>query len=300
MSFKPADLRYFVAVAEEGQITRAATRMFISQPSLSQAIVRLEAALGFDLMERHSRGITLTGQGSLFLEKARAVIASEEALGHTADALARAATGAIAVGFVGPPPTMTDEGLWSSFARANPGAEVIFRDLPFPRGSTERWLDEVDVAVCHRPLAEDGVVMLPLRDEPRVAVMRSDHPLAALSDLPLDALLEETFISYDDAVQPEWAAFHSLDDCRGAPPLSLTTDRASNSLQMLSAFSATPAVTTVPACDAEVALRVLPGAVGRPVPDADPARISLVWNAHNLNPLLVSLREVVEGLDHRA
>ena len=78
MGFKRGQLRYFVTVAEDGQMTRAARRLHIAQPALSQAISQLEAELGIELLVRHPRGVTLTPAGEAFLPKARAVVASEQ------------------------------------------------------------------------------------------------------------------------------------------------------------------------------------------------------------------------------
>ncbi len=75
------DLRqflYFVTVVEEGQITRAATRLHVAQPALSQAIAKLEDSVGVRLLERHARGVTPTPAGAAFLEKARAALTATE------------------------------------------------------------------------------------------------------------------------------------------------------------------------------------------------------------------------------
>ena len=78
--FELRQLYYFVTVAEEGQITRAAARLHIAQPALSQAISRLENAVGVKLLARESRGVSLTPAGAAFFEKARrAVTAAQEA-----------------------------------------------------------------------------------------------------------------------------------------------------------------------------------------------------------------------------
>jgi DNA-binding transcriptional LysR family regulator len=66
MSFKRGHLLYYVTVAEAGQITRAARRLHVAQPALSRAITQLESDLGFKLLERHARGVTLTPAGEAF------------------------------------------------------------------------------------------------------------------------------------------------------------------------------------------------------------------------------------------
>src|SRR5215470_17373878 len=71
-------LRYFVAIAEERSITRAAERLWIAQPGLSTQIRRLEAELGIQLFHRHTRGVELTPAGEVFLERARAALAAAE------------------------------------------------------------------------------------------------------------------------------------------------------------------------------------------------------------------------------
>src|SRR5246127_4172439 len=71
-------LRYFVAIAEEQSFTRAAERLWVAQPGLSTQIRKLEQELGARLFERHARGVDLTHAGTLFLERARAVLAAAE------------------------------------------------------------------------------------------------------------------------------------------------------------------------------------------------------------------------------
>src|SRR3954466_4998644 len=76
-------LRYFVAVAEERSVTRAAERLWVAQPGLSRQIRDLERELGAQLFHRHSRGVELTDVGELFLERARVAIAAVDAAGAT-------------------------------------------------------------------------------------------------------------------------------------------------------------------------------------------------------------------------
>jgi DNA-binding transcriptional LysR family regulator len=289
MSFKRGHLRYFVTVADEGQITRAAAKLHIAQPALSQAISQLEAELGVELLTRNARGVTLTSAGEAFLPKARAAVASEHDVELTGLSLARAAGGILEVGFIGPPPTMSAPELFATFAAAHPHAELAFRDLPFPRGSTRAWLQDVDVAFCHPPMIEPGISTLAVRSEPRAVVVHRGHPLAQRTELTLAEVLDETFVSYHPEVQPAWAGFHSFDDHRGAPPGSRTADRVLTSLQMLGTMSTRRAITTVPLSDARLAQQVLPDVVAIPVVDAEPAVLSFVWHTDKPHPLVQAL-----------
>jgi DNA-binding transcriptional LysR family regulator len=299
--FSQGQLRYFVTVSEEGQITRAAKRLNLAQPALSQAIAQLESELGVELLMRHPRGVTLTSAGEAFLVKARAVLAAEAETAQTAMSLRRAASDAIAIGFIGPPPSISAPELFTPFAERNPRAQVSFMDLCFPRGRTSSWLEDVDVAFCHAPLSEQGLCAQPVRVEQRTFVAHREHALARRSALDVADVIDETFVSYHPDVQAEWAGFHSLDDHRGGPPELLTSDHALTTLQMLGIMSSTPAVTIVPHTDAKLAQQVLSDIVAIPLHDATPAVVSLIWredaSSRLVEDLVGAARRLASGDD---
>jgi DNA-binding transcriptional LysR family regulator len=298
MEFKRGQLRNFVTVAEDGQMTRAARRLHLAQPALSQAISQLESELGLVLLERHARGVTLTAAGEAFLPKARAALeAADDAL-RTAEALARAANGRIKVGFIGPAPPVNAPALFGAFADARPDAMVSFREMPFPYSPTTSWLDEVDVAFTPPPRAERGVRVQAVRLEPRAVVVPTDHALAGRSELAVADVLDELFIAYHPDVQPVWAGFGSFDDHRGKPA-RLTDDQARTPPEMLTMMATRHAITAVPLSDARVIQGVLRGVVAIPVRDAQPAVLSLVWLEHNRNPCVQALVELAENLARR-
>ena len=267
----------------------------MAQPALSQAISQLESELGLRLLDRHPRGVTLTDAGEAFLEKARAAVDSEIEVRRTAETLARAERGILEVGFVGPPPTMTATALIAAFTEAHPDADLSFRDLPFPQGTTHSWLEPVDVALCQTPALYPDIRIHPVRREPRALVVHAGHRLAGPQEAEVADVLEETFISYHPDVQPAWASFHSLDDHRGGPPESLTGDRVTTALQLLGVFATTRAVTSLPMADALLVQHVLPGVRAIPLRDAEPAVLSLIWRAEDEHPLVASLVELSGG-----
>ena len=109
-------------------------------------------------------------------------------------------------------------------------------------------------------------------------------------------VLDETYISYHRTVQPAWAGFHSLDDHRGAHAPNLTSDHVRTPLEILAVLASRKAVTALPACDAAIIQRALPGIVAIPVRDADEAVLSLVWRTENRSPLLEALVALADGL----
>jgi DNA-binding transcriptional LysR family regulator len=117
-------LRYFVAIAEERSITRAAERLWIAQPGLSTQIRRLEAELGVRLFERHTRGVDLTDAGELFLERARATLAAAEDARSTGRDLAAGLVGAVRLGLPVEAPAAFALALLAAFGRKRPDVEV--------------------------------------------------------------------------------------------------------------------------------------------------------------------------------
>jgi DNA-binding transcriptional LysR family regulator len=296
MPLRLEQLRYFVTVAEEEQLTRAARRLHLAQPALSKAISQLESELGVELFERKARGVALTRAGSAFLTKARVALAATADAVWTAERLARAARGTLRVGFIGPPPMLNAPELFAVFADAHPEAEVSFHGLPFPIAPTSSWLSEVDVAFCHPPAGDDDVSVQAVRSEARVVVTPSDHPLAQRSEVGVAEVLDETYISYHPTVQQIWAGFHSLDDHRGGPAPNATADRVLTPLEILAVMASRRAVTVLPACDAAIIQRALPGVAAIPVRDADPAVLSLVWRTENRSPLLETLVALADSV----
>jgi DNA-binding transcriptional LysR family regulator len=296
MGTRRTQLRYLTAVAREGQMTSAARTLGVAQPTLSQAIAQLESEVGAQLLERHSRGVTLTPAGSAFLQRARVAVSAEDDVAQTAGWLARSAQGSLTVGFVGPPPAVTAPRLLDAFAGAHPQAQVSLLDLPFPSDPISEWLKDVDMAFCHAPELDEGVVSQPVRVTPRAVVLAERHPLSGRPELTVGDVVDERFISYDPGVQARWAGFHSLDDHRGGPPPQTTEDRVRSSLQMAGTIAQSRAITTVPHCDAAVAAELLPGVTAIPIRDARPAVLSLVWRGENSNPLVRALVQTAARL----
>jgi DNA-binding transcriptional LysR family regulator len=299
MPFRRGQLEYFVAVAEQGQMTSAARRLGIAQPALSQSIAQLEADLGLKLLDRHPRGVTLTAAGEAFYAKARVAVAASVEADSAARSLVRGHQGAIDFGFLGAPPSLAGRLEMDAFALAYPDVVVRYRELTFPTRDPASWLADVDVAACHRPPQNGAVWTRPLRYERRVALMPATHALAHKRVLNVEEVIDETFVRFDDAVDPGWAGFWSLDDHRGGPPARVSGDRVCNPQEVLAALGAGTAITLVPEAAALVLGSVIEGIVAVPVRDAARGEISLVGHVDRRNPLMECLLEFAGARDGR-
>jgi DNA-binding transcriptional LysR family regulator len=196
-------LRYFIAVAEEGHITRAAERLGMQQPPLSQQIRALERELDVQLLRRKPRGVELTEAGRALLADARAILAHIEHAFATTRRTARGEQGRITVGFTSSAP----------FHPFVPRVIRAFREsfpliaLTLEEGGTTELIEDlrherVDAAFIRTQVTDPmGVTVNPLLEEAMLAALPSTHPLAAggTADgppLPLAALAAEIFIVY--------------------------------------------------------------------------------------------------------
>jgi DNA-binding transcriptional LysR family regulator len=172
-------LRYFVTVATELHFGRAAARLLISQPALSQQIRSLEGELGLKLLERDRRGVRLTPEGEAFLAEARAVVQQADRAADVAHALAEGATGRLRLSYVvtmsgGLPETIVRE-----YRRRYPGVEIIADSGSTARNVERLTTGALDVAFVHPPF-ESGVELpwVAVATEPLVVALPSAHPLS--------------------------------------------------------------------------------------------------------------------------
>jgi len=277
-------LHYFVTVADEGQMTGAATRLYLAQPALSQAISQLEQQLGVQLLVRHPRGVSLTPAGDAFLEKARAAVLAASEAELLARSLVRAKSGVLALGFVGSLPMVDAPELFSAFVGASPEVEVVFRELPFPTRDPAAWIEGVDIALCYSPTPHSGVSSARLRTEPRVLVAAEGHRLAGNGTLSVHDVLDETFPGMHPSVDAAWAGYWSLDDHRGARAGAVTADRCSTPEELIATVMSGRAITAAAASRAAKMLATLSGLATIGLADADPVELCLVWRSGNRNP----------------
>lgn len=191
-------LRYFVATAETGNFTRASERCHVSQPSLSQQILNLERELGHKLFHRLGRKAVLTEAGATFLERARRILfevenASRE-LSDNPTLERRIVVGAVQTVM---PYLLTP--LIARSREVHPNLTIDARE-GF-RADLVRAVSagELDFAVVPLPVKEHRVAIEPLLTEPLLLVVGKDHPFASRSEISINDLADENFISLGDS-----------------------------------------------------------------------------------------------------
>jgi DNA-binding transcriptional LysR family regulator len=259
-------LRYFVAVAEECHFGRAAQRLHIAQPPLSQQIRQLEAELGVQLLTRSTRRVELTPAGARYLERARTLLAGVDAAGEEAALVAEGRMGRVAIGFTGSATYELLPSLSRRLRLQSPGLELDLRgELLTPSQVTGLLDGTLDVGFLRPPVRDPGVEVHPLRREPLVVVLPETHPQADRDQISLADLAEEPFICYPSHHR---SVVHDavLDACQAAGFTPRATEVAETST-LVSFVAAGLGVALVPASVQQ--LRIA-GSVYRPLTGAAP------------------------------
>jgi DNA-binding transcriptional LysR family regulator len=197
-------LRYFLAVAEELNFTRAAERLGISQPPLTQQVKALEAELGVALLDRSAYRIELTDAGRIFAAEAARILGDARSAMQAARRAATGVTGRVRVGFT---ESASFNSLVTSTLRSYrsdfPGVEVSLEEHPSTDLIAALREGRIDAAFVRPPVpTRRGLTLDLLEREPLLVAVPSGHRLAGRQEIDLASLAAETFILYPRAVRP--------------------------------------------------------------------------------------------------
>jgi len=284
-----------VAVAEELHFRRAAARLHMSQPPLSQQIRLLEEELGCRLLVRTRRRVELTPAGEAFLRDARIVLADLDAAVATARRIDAGQTGRLRISFVGSALVSLLPGIVQRFRDARPDVEVQLRER-----STVEQVDAlaggaVDVGLLPLPIDETGLRVEALMRERMIAALPAGHPLARLRRISLARLAHEPFVLFPRAQAP---GFHdriitSL-TATGSPPR--VVQEAAEMQTIVGLVATGIGVSLVPASVEHLALQ---GVAYRPVTGGPSVDLAAVTRADEESPVVAAFlaiaREAREG-----
>ncbi|MBW9052018.1 LysR family transcriptional regulator [Rhizobium mesosinicum] len=285
-------LRYFLAVAEEGNFTRAAARIGIGQPPLSQQIRDLETEIGAMLFHRVPHGAELTAAGAAFLSEAKASLAAAEKARLAAQSANRGETGRLSLGFTAssafnPIVSKTIR----RFQARWPDVQLSLTEMNTLGLMQKLERGEVDAAFMRPGLDDpDGVRLKRLPDEAMVVALPASHPLAKRKTLALALLAIEPFILfprlvglslYDDVVRACREAGFELTVAQEAPQIS----------SVVNLVAADLGVSIVPASISQIKLA---GVAYRPI-DGPPAvaRLALAVLRSQRSPVTENLMSLL-------
>ncbi len=193
-------LRYLVAIAEEGQFTRAAAREHVAQPGLSKQIRRLESELGVRLLRRGPKGSALTAAGELLVERARRALAEIDAAEEELADLAGLRTGRVSIGAMQTLGPFDLTGLLARFQDRHPEIELFVREELSTGLAELLHSDQLDLAflsLTHR-FSVQGLELQQVGSEELVAVLPPGHRCELEDRLDFSALRDERFISFSE------------------------------------------------------------------------------------------------------
>lgn len=190
-------LSQFIAVAEELHFGRAAARLHMAQPPLSQAIKNLEEIVGVQLLARSKHSVSLTPAGKVFLEEARELIAHGQRAIDIARRASEGLTGRITIGFMGSVSYELLPRILRDFRARFPGIHVDLREQTSVEQIESLHASKIDLGIVRLPLANAADINMRIIEVERfIAVLPQDHPLAASKTLRLEDLAQARFMIF--------------------------------------------------------------------------------------------------------
>ena len=189
-------LRYFVALSEERHFGRAATRLHVTTPSLSEQVARLEKKIRADLFIRTPRGVELTEAGRELLPLARAALDAHDAVSEWAALRQRPQGGRVRVGIFAAAAAPLRETVHEELAQRHPDLTVATRRIGVDQAFGMLRDEQIDLAYMPEPLPDDvpGIRWTSVTRQRRMLVVPADHPLAGRPDVGIEETNDEVFI----------------------------------------------------------------------------------------------------------
>ena len=287
-------LRYFIAVAEELHFGRAAARLHMAQPPLSQQIKQLEAELGFQLFHRTKRTVRLTAAGERFLAETRLIFQRLEQAIATGRRTSRGELGELAIGFVGSASYSVLPSILQRFRQHCPQVELTLRELTTNVQLEALRENRIDIGLVRPPIpAEgqaDGLLSQPVLQESFVVALSQDHMLAQAEKIAIADLAAESFLLFPRALAPGlYDQIIALCQQGGFSP-----NVVQEAVQMQ---------TIVGLVAAQIGIALVPeslqnlrrvGVVYRPLQEATPqAEIALVWREADASPTVQQFLQII-------
>ncbi|MCO6385298.1 LysR family transcriptional regulator [Oceanicola sp. 502str15] len=290
-------LRYFLAVAEELNFTRAAEKMGIAQPPLSQQIMNLEHQLKVKLFTRSRRQVSLTPEGDAFIVYARRIINNTQIAAELVGAITRGENGPLSIGAVFSSIYTVIPQLIEVFASRFPKVRLHLQEMIIAQQVTALREDRIDVGILRGPIPEPDLETLSLLEERFVAVVPKTHPLAGEAQLSVEHLIDQPMIRVIPSVNRNYSRqmFSVLEDL--GKPINIVHE-VSDTHTLLGLVSSGLGLSIVPESLNVIhtdRLRYIP--LGETTPTTS---IQLAWKPSSPSKTLPRLLEVARELRDRS
>lgn len=216
ISIEVRHLRYFFAVADELNFTRAAGRLDVSQQTLSEGIARLETILGMRLFERATQPVRLTDQARQWLPYAQDALDAAERAQQAARHLRDGHSARLRVGLAATAAFPLTPTLLQVFGEQYPQVALSTRHFDFADPTGGLMSGESDVAIVRPPFSSDGLKLAVIASEPRYVALSDRHRLAQRTAVTFEEIADEPWIEVDES-DPVWCAFWRVSAQRSRP-----------------------------------------------------------------------------------
>jgi len=276
-------LHYFIAVAEELHFSRAAQRLCISQPPLSQQIRGLEDELGVKLFERTKRQVHLTEAGKVFLDRSYQVLAQLEQAIAVTQRIGRGEVGRLAIGFVGSATYTVLPNILSVFREQFPAVELRLHELTTAEQIQALHHKQVDIGIVRSVIIEPSLSTECVLQESIILALPQTHPLSAQTKVSLSTLADESFILFPAKMGPIFYE-QIINICQQAGFRPKVAQEAVQMQTIVGLVAAGLGIAFVPAC-----LQNFPrsGVIYRPLQEQTPKTgLYLAWRQHDSSPVI--------------
>jgi LysR family hydrogen peroxide-inducible transcriptional activator len=293
---KLKDLRYLVAVADTGHFGKAAARCFVSQPTLSAQLKKLEDYLGVPLLERQARRTLLTPAGEQIVARARRIIDSSEEVVEIAKAHRDPLAGKLRVAFL---PTIGPYLLplvAPKLRKALPRLELLLYEYQTVPMLEKLRAGELDMGVLALPIDDDWLLSQALYDEAFVLAAPAEHPLTRKKQIKPEDLREATLLLLEDG---HCLRDQALEVCSHLPVREKQDFRATSIETLRQMVAAGAGVTLLPELATRGGYAALKGLALRPFAKPAPTRqIGAVWRKSS--PRHEAIHAVIECIAEHA
>ena len=284
-------LRYFAAVAETRHFGRAAERLHLAQPALSQAVRQLESELGVSLFTRTTRQVQLTPAGEFLFREAQRVLESVEQSASGVRRIAEGRLGMVRIGFTGTAAFTQLPRVARLIKRELPGVALeIHADLLTPSQVDALGDGRLDLGVLRPPVSREGLSVRTVTRERLVVALPGDHRLVEEPDLAVADLRAEPFVMYADSHSAVNEAV--LRSCRDAGFTPHREHEAPGTAVLLALVAAGLGVALIPE---SVQASPLRGVVFRDVAGTATTDLALAWRSEETSPLVARVLDVLEA-----